>query len=74
VSSGAKATNTYHEVYDRSIRQPEDFWAEEAKRVEWMKPWSKVLDNSNPPFTKWYFPISFVFDIFPPVTIMYLPA
>jgi propionyl-CoA synthetase len=54
VSVGSHAPNTYKDVYERSIRDPEEFWAEEASRVTWMKPWTRVLDNSNPPFTKWY--------------------
>ena len=50
----AQAPPTYADVYERSIREPEQFWAEEAERISWMKPWSRLLDNSNPPFTKWY--------------------
>lgn len=51
---GSHAPNTYKNVYERSIRDPEEFWAEEASRITWMKPWARVLDNSNPPFTKWF--------------------
>lgn len=41
--------------YQRSIREPEEFWGELAEKVvHWDKPFEKVLDNSNPPFTKWY--------------------
>src|SRR5205807_4690588 len=32
----------------------EQFWAEQAKAVHWFAPWSKVLDWSNPPFSKWF--------------------
>lgn len=49
----AQAPPIYKEVFERSIREPEQFWAEEATRISWMKPWSRVLDNTNPPFTKW---------------------
>ncbi|XP_025834901.1 acyl-CoA synthetase short-chain family member 3, mitochondrial isoform X2 [Agrilus planipennis] len=44
----------YKEVYRKSLDQPEEFWAEIAKKVVWTKTWDKVLDNSNPPFTKWF--------------------
>ncbi|XP_015609410.1 acyl-CoA synthetase short-chain family member 3, mitochondrial isoform X2 [Cephus cinctus] len=44
----------YEEAFRRSIENPEEFWAEVAQCVEWSKPWEKVLDNSNEPFTKWY--------------------
>ncbi|KAF5306039.1 hypothetical protein FQR65_LT00754 [Abscondita terminalis] len=44
----------YQEVYSKSLKQPEKFWAEVAHSVTWTKPWNKVLDNSNEPFTKWF--------------------
>jgi hypothetical protein len=44
----------YNKVFRRSIDSPEDFWAEQADDLIWEKKWDKVLDNSNPPFTKWY--------------------
>ncbi len=37
---------TYEEMYKRSIEDPEGFWAEHAKRIDWMKPFSKVKDVS----------------------------
>ncbi len=30
------------------------FWEEQAKEFEWFSPWDKVLDDSNPPFYKWF--------------------
>ncbi|MCD7099810.1 propionate--CoA ligase [Stenotrophomonas sp. MMGLT7] len=44
----------YEEVYRRSIEQPEEFWAEEAKAIHWHKPPRQILDYSNPPFRKWF--------------------
>ncbi|XP_060570913.1 acyl-CoA synthetase short-chain family member 3, mitochondrial-like isoform X1 [Ruditapes philippinarum] len=44
----------YNKVFRRSIDSPEDFWAEQADDLIWEKKWDKVLDNSNPPFTKWF--------------------
>ena len=32
----------YNKMYSESINDPEAFWAEHAKRVEWIKPFSKV--------------------------------
>lgn len=43
----------YEEAFRRSIENPEEFWAEVGKCIDWFKPWDKVLDNSNEPFTKW---------------------
>ena len=35
----------YQQIYQRSIEDPEGFWAEQAERfVDWFKPWDKVLD------------------------------
>ncbi len=44
----------YEDVYRRSIEQPEEFWAEEAKAIYWHKPPQQILDYSNPPFRKWF--------------------
>lgn len=30
------------------------FWAREAQELEWYTPWERVLDDSNPPFYKWF--------------------
>lgn len=47
--------SVYSDEYLRSIEEPEEFWGEVgANMVHWDKPFEKVLDNSNPPFTKWY--------------------
>jgi len=40
-------------IYDRAIRDPEAFWAEEAKKLDWFTPWQKVLDW-NVPWAKWF--------------------
>jgi len=31
-----------------------DFWAEQARRLHWDVPFTTVLDESNPPFYKWF--------------------
>ena len=33
---------------------PDAFWAEQAKSLDWFKPWSTVLDWSNAPHAKWF--------------------
>jgi len=42
------------EVYRRSLDRPEEFWAEAAERIDWVKPWDRVLDDSRPPFYRWF--------------------
>ncbi|HSF17887.1 MAG TPA: propionate--CoA ligase [Vicinamibacteria bacterium] len=44
----------YREFHRRSIEDREAFWAEEAKRIHWERPFSRVLDYSRPPFAKWF--------------------
>lgn len=44
----------YQTVFEQSIHEPEKFWAEQAKRIHWEKPYEKVLDYSDPPFAKWF--------------------
>jgi len=43
----------YQDSFRRSLEEPEEFWAEIGECVTWTKPWDKVLDNTNEPFTKW---------------------
>jgi propionyl-CoA synthetase len=44
----------FDEVFQRSVDNPEKFWAEAAKDITWYKEPEKVLDDSNPPFYKWF--------------------
>lgn len=37
---------TYQEWYDRSVNDPEGFWGEHGKRVDWIKPFTQVKDVS----------------------------
>jgi len=36
----------YQDMYRRSIEDPEGFWGEEGKRIDWLKPYTKVKDVS----------------------------
>ena len=36
----------YREMYERSIKDPDGFWSEAAKRVDWIKPFTKVENTS----------------------------
>ena len=37
-----------------SADDPVAYWAEQAKALDWFEPWDKVLDDSDPPFYKWF--------------------
>ncbi|TRO48518.1 acetate--CoA ligase [Candidatus Bathyarchaeota archaeon] len=39
---------------ERSLANPQGFWAEKAEAIDWFKKWDKVLDDSNKPFYKWF--------------------
>lgn len=44
----------YERAYRRSVEDPEGFWAEAAQAIEWTRPAERVLDDSNPPFYRWF--------------------
>src|SRR3990172_3920848 len=43
----------YTDIYRRSIDHAEEFWAEQARRLDWFKTWDKVLEW-DPPFARWF--------------------
>jgi len=45
---------TYQETYQRSLDNPEDFWADVARDIHWYKPFTKVLDDEHKPFYRWF--------------------
>lgn len=44
----------YEKVYQEAQGDPQKFWAKRARTLEWYRKWDKVLDDSNPPFYKWF--------------------
>src|ERR1700758_3767175 len=47
-------TTGYLETYRRSLERPEEFWAEAAEAIDWERRWDRVLDDSRPPFFRWF--------------------
>ena len=47
-------TTNYADFYRRSIDDRDGFWTEQAALIDWQRPFDRVCDNSNPPFTKWF--------------------
>ncbi len=43
----------YSEMYRRSLDDPEGFWAEQARHLDWDRGWDKVLDW-QPPYARWF--------------------
>ncbi len=40
-------------IYERAARDLEGFWAEESQRLDWIEPWTKVLEW-DAPWAKWF--------------------
>lgn len=41
-------------LYQHSITNREQYWAEQAEKLNWYKKWDKVFDDSDKPFYKWF--------------------
>ncbi len=48
-----KSLEEYRQMYDRAARDPEAFWAEQAKMLDWFEPPQRVLEWA-PPHAKWF--------------------
>ena len=47
----------YTEMYENSVADPETFWGEHGKRIDWIKPYTQVKDVSYAPddlHIRWY--------------------
>ena len=50
--------NAYKKMYESSITEQEEFWAEQGKRIDWIKPYTKVKDtsfNEDDLHVKWFY-------------------
>jgi len=41
-------------VYEQAARDPQGWWARQAEELHWFDRWDTVLDDSEPPFYKWF--------------------
>jgi propionyl-CoA synthetase len=44
----------YDEAFRRSIDDPAGFWREAARAIDWYREPTRILDDDNPPFHRWY--------------------
>ncbi len=44
----------YDETYGRWQAEPQAFWAEAAESIDWYRRWDRVLDDTRPPFYRWF--------------------
>jgi propionyl-CoA synthetase len=47
-------SSRYHEVYAACQRDPEAFWGEAAREIDWYKPWDKVFDAYAGQYGRWF--------------------
>ena len=48
------AATAYQSTYDASLSDPEGFWRQAAEGIDWVTPPTRILDESRPPFYRWY--------------------
>ena len=41
-------------VYEQAAADPQAWWAGQAERLDWFQKWTRVLDDDEPPFYKWF--------------------
>src|ERR1700732_1160746 len=41
-------------VYEQASSDPLGWWTSQAEELDWFRRWDTVLDDSNPPFYKWF--------------------
>jgi propionyl-CoA synthetase len=44
----------YEAIFERSIQDPQGFWGEAAGAISWYKKWDGVLNDTKPPFYRWF--------------------
>jgi propionyl-CoA synthetase len=44
----------YEDAFRRSLTDPAGFWAEAARAIDWYTEPETILDDSNPPFYRWF--------------------
>ena len=44
----------HEDLYARSLRDPDGFWAAAAEDIYWDRRWDRVLDRSREPFSRWF--------------------
>ena len=48
------STSRYHDVYARWQRDPEGFWGEAAKAIDWIEPPKKIFDKDAGIYGRWF--------------------
>src|SRR5215469_6836172 len=54
VARGRVAMSRYAQEFQRSLDDPEGFWADAARDIDWYQAPTVVLDRSRAPFYRWF--------------------
>ena len=54
VQENVDGKSRYHEVHARSLADPDGFWAEAAKEIDWIEPPTKIFDPSQGTYGRWF--------------------
>lgn len=54
VRGNVDGKSLYHEVHARSLADPQGFWAEAAKEIDWIEPANKIFDASQGVYGRWF--------------------
>jgi acetyl-CoA synthetase len=49
-----KALISDESVYEEAAKDPAAWWSKQAEALDWFEKWDTALDDSNPPFFKWF--------------------
>jgi acetyl-CoA synthetase len=41
-------------IYRKAADDPQAWWAAQAERLDWFQRWTRVLDDDDPPFYRWF--------------------
>src|ERR1700742_605595 len=44
----------YHEAYARSLADPEGFWGDAAREIDWVEPAKKIFDPTMGAYGRWF--------------------
>jgi len=50
----ASPRRRYAEFHRRSLTDRDAFWAEQARLIDWQRPFDEVCDDRRPPFVRWF--------------------
>ena len=45
---------SFADFHRRSLAGRDDFWADQARLIDWQRPFDSVCDTSRPPFVRWF--------------------